>query len=147
MCISVHSSRKANFKFRWVIITLEKSKTVSEFEPWPLVSKESIVPPSYDVIGNREHTWVHITNKLFPWIAPSSMTTRWRRIQNLLRQCFRAHWTAYVCKIWFKNINQQYEFQILSKSCTIAIYDSYCMDRTVWFIPNLRSGPMFGILT
>ena len=79
--------------------------------------------------------------------GPSVWPLERGRIENFLWPCFRAHQTAYACKISFKNINRQYDFQILSKSCTIAIYDSYCMDHTVWFIPNPCSSPMFGILT
>ena len=100
----------------------EKSKTIPGFEPWPLASKLSIVPPSYDVIGNSEHTWVYVTIKLISIIQPTSLTTRSRQIETFSLVSSRADRTAYVRKIWFENIIRQYDFQILRKSCSTPTY-------------------------
>ena len=54
-------------------------------------------------------------------IASSKLQSRYgSQILQFIFSSSKAHQTAYACKILFKNFNWQYDFQILSKSCTIA---------------------------
>ena len=87
--ISVHSVPKSDFKFRSLIITLEKNKTSPGFEPWPLAFKMSIVPLSYNAVGNCIRTSVYITIKLFSRIQPFNLTTRWRQIERKYVHVFK----------------------------------------------------------